>query len=74
MQKYESVGTIIDQLQNAEITWKCAVDGCCLFACQLPSKELSALHPLYTILGSAFMMQLVYACGFPPYNKKYAKC
>ena len=49
------------------------MDGCCLFACQLPSKELSASCPLYTILRSAFMTQLVYACGFPPYSKKYAK-
>ena len=32
-----------------EFTWKCAVDGCCLFAYQLPSKELSESCPLYMI-------------------------
>ena len=32
-----------------EFIWKCAVDGCCLFAYQLPSKELSTLRPLYMI-------------------------
>ena len=33
---------------------------CYLFACQLPSKELSALCPLYMIWEGAFVMQFVY--------------
>ena len=37
-----------------EFTWKCAVDGCCLFAYQLPSKGTISIVPLIYILWNAF--------------------
>ena len=46
---------------------------CYLFACQLPSKELSALCPLYMIWESAFVTQFVYCMWFPTIYVKVHK-
>ena len=48
--------------------------GCYLFACQLPSKELSALHLLFfTICNCVFVMQFVYCMQFPTICMKCIK-
>ena len=46
---------------------------CYLFACQLPSKELSASCPLYMIWEGAFVMQFVYCMQFPTIHVKVRK-
>ena len=47
-----------------EFTWKCAVDGCCLFAYQLPSKGTISIVPLIYTFSECnrqqFDMQLVH--------------
>ena len=46
---------------------------CYLFACQLPSKNISASCPLYRIEQCAFVMQFVYRMQFPAKYAEYTK-